>query len=112
MDEAKKNIDETWKEQAAKEKETAKLEGKVVPPEPDFNFFMTTLALQASIFLGVIANPATNKQEENLPQAKFIIDTLGMLKDKTKGNLNQEETNFLENILYELRVQYIAKTGS
>lgn len=110
MDEANKNIDESWKETAQKEKEAFKKEGKDVAPQADFNFFVTTLALQASIFLGVIANPATNKKEEDLQQAKFIIDTLGMLKEKTKGNLTQDETNLLENVLYELRVQYIAKT--
>lgn len=112
MDEANKNIDETWKEQVAKEREAFKKEGKFTPPEPDFNFFITTLALQASIFLGVVANSATNKKEEDLPQAKFIIDTLGMLKEKTKGNLNPAETNLLENVLYELRVQYISKGQS
>jgi uncharacterized protein YjaG (DUF416 family) len=80
-----------------------------VPPEPDFNFFITTLALQASIALGTIPNPASNKTEEDLTQAKFLIDTLAMLKEKTKGNLTPEETNLLENLLYELRMQYVAK---
>lgn len=110
MEEISKNIDESWKETTEKEKKGLKEDGKSLPPEPDFNFFITTLALQASIFLGQIANPATNKKEADLEQAKFIIDTLGMLKEKTKGNLNSEETNLLENVLYELRVQYIAKT--
>ncbi|MCM8800797.1 MAG: DUF1844 domain-containing protein [Candidatus Omnitrophica bacterium] len=111
MDEIKKKIDESWKEAVEKEKqEEAKQQEKVVPPEPDFNFFISTLALQASIFLGRIPNPATNKIEENLIQAKFIIDTLDMLKEKTKGNLTKEETELLDNLLYELRMQYIEKT--
>jgi len=110
MDEINKNIDESWKEAAQKEKENLKKEGKFIPPESDFKFFITTLALQATIWMGEVVNPATNKKEEDLTQAKFIIDTLGMLRDKTKGNLNQEETTLLENILYELRVQYISKT--
>jgi len=67
--------------------------------------------LQASIGLGQVPNPNTNKTEEDLPQAKFLIDTLGMLKEKTKGNLTPEEINFLENLLYELRMSYISKTG-
>ena len=79
------------------------------PPPADFKFFITTLSLQAAIFLGQMANPVSNKNEENLPQAKFIIDTLGMLKDKTKGNLTPEETAFLENVLYELRSVYLSK---
>ncbi|MFH0762287.1 MAG: DUF1844 domain-containing protein [Candidatus Omnitrophota bacterium] len=109
MDEDKKKIDENWKEAAEKEKENLKKEAKFVPPQADFNFFATTLALQASIALGAIANPASNKKEEDLAQAKFIIDTLGMLKEKTRGNLTKEEEVLLENILYELRMQYVEK---
>lgn len=110
MEEQNKNIDESWKEAAEKEKISLEKEGKNVPPQPDFSFFITTLSLQASIDLGEVPNPVTNKKEENLTQAKFLIDTLGMLKEKTKGNLTTEEANFLENVLYELRMQYIAKT--
>jgi hypothetical protein len=109
MDENKKNIDESWKETVGKEKESLKKEGKFVPPEADFNFFITTIGLQASIALGGVPNPATNKTEEDLTQAQFLIDTLGMLKEKTKGNLNSEEANLLENLLYELRIQYVSK---
>lgn len=109
MDEIKKSSDESWKKTVEKEKETLKNSDKFVPPEPDFNFFITTLSIQASIALGELANPVTNKIEEDLNQAKFIIDTLGMLKDKTKGNLTEAESNLLENVLYELRMQYVAK---
>jgi uncharacterized protein YjaG (DUF416 family) len=81
-----------------------------IPPEPDFKFFVTTLAIQASIALGQMPNPQTNKTEESPEQAKFIIDTLGMLKEKTTGNLNEEEDTLIDNILYELRTVYLAKT--
>ncbi|KPK98440.1 MAG: hypothetical protein AMJ95_04180 [Omnitrophica WOR_2 bacterium SM23_72] len=110
MDENKKNIDENWKEAVAKEKEKLEKGGKFVPPEPDFKFFISTLSLQASIAMGYIPNPSTNKTEEDLTQAKFLIDTLDMLKEKTRLNLSQEESSFLENILYELRMGYISKT--
>jgi len=92
MEEIKKNSDDSWKE------------------TPDFNFFITTLSIQASISLGQLANPVTNKIEEDITQAKFIIDTMGMLKEKTKGNLKEDEANLLENVLYELRMQYVAKS--
>ena len=81
-----------------------------IPPIPDFSFFITTLALQASVSLGVVENPATNKKELNLPQAKFLIDTIGMLQEKTKGNLTEEETKLLDGILYELRLNYVSQT--
>jgi hypothetical protein len=112
LDENKKNIDESWKGAVVKEKEKLDKEGKFVPPEPDFKFFISTLSLQASIALGYIPNPSTNKTEEDLTQAKFLIDTLDMLQEKTKGNLSQEEAAFLENMLYELRMGYISKTKS
>ena len=82
----------------------------MIPPKPDFSFFITTLSLQASIALGSMANPVTNKTETDLVQAKFLIDTLGMLVDKTKGNLNAEEAKLLENLLYELRSVYLSKS--
>ena len=109
MDEIKKKVDESWKENVEKEKQEPKAQGEFVPPEPDFKFFITTLTLQASIALGQMANPASGKTEKDPIQAKFLIDTLGMLQEKTKGNLTQEETDLLENLLYELRVAYLAK---
>jgi hypothetical protein len=109
MDEIKKKVDESWKQGIEKEKQEPKAQGGFVPPEPDFKFFITTLTLQASIALGHMANPATGKSEADFTQAKFLIDTLGMLQEKTKGNLAQEELDLLENLLYELRVAYLAK---
>jgi len=110
MDDIKKKSDESWKDSVDKEKEILKEEkDKFNIPEPDFKFFVTTLSLQASISLGVIANPVSNKQEEDLTQAKFLIDTLDMLKEKTKGNLNEDEAGFLENVLYELKMAYVSK---
>jgi hypothetical protein len=99
----RENIDAAWQEMLNNEASPA-------PKTPDFKFFITTFSLQAAIFMGVIENPVTKKKEENFPQAKFIIDTLLVLKQKTSGNLNKEETEILDNLLYELRAQYIAKT--
>ncbi len=108
MDEKERSIDESWKETVAKEKESLKGGEGFVPPEPDFSFFITTLSLQASIALGKIPNPGTNQKENNPEQAKFIIDTLAMLKEKTAGNLKKEEAEHLENLLYELRMEYVS----
>ena len=106
---SQKKIDETWKQSVEKEKNTPETPGEFAPPEPDFKFFITTLTLQASIALGHMANPSTGKTEEDPVQAKFLIDTLGMLQEKTKGNLTQEEKDLLENLLYELRLAYLSK---
>lgn len=109
MDEIKKKVDESWKENVEKEKAESKEKSEFVPPAPDFKFFITTLTLQASIALGHMANPVTEKVQEDLIQAKFLIDTLGMLQEKTKNNLAKDETELLENLLYELRTAYLAK---
>jgi hypothetical protein len=117
MDEKDKKVDNDWKEKVAKEKTaepqsdvTPDQEGGGLPEQPDFSFFVSSLALQASIAMGVMPNPVTNKKEENIPQARLLVDTLAMLKEKTQGNLSSEEDSLLENLLYELRMQYVART--
>ena len=120
-DEDKKKVDESYKTGVEREKQ--KTEGasaasgeaqraeEFAAPEPSFPFFITTLAMQATIALGDAQNPADGKKEESLPQAKFLIDTLGMLQEKTKNNLTSEENSMLEGILYEFRMHYVQKTG-
>ena len=72
----------------------------------DFTFFITSLAMQASIALGIVVHPVTNKIEQNISHAKLIIDTLAMLKDKTAGNLTTDEDSLLDKFIYELRLSY------
>lgn len=81
------------------------------PMVPDFNLFISSLSMQALILLGEIDSPFTHKKEMNLDQAKYVIDTIAMLKDKTKSNLTEDEIGFIDNILYELRMKYTAKSG-
>ena len=57
--------------------------------------------------LGKVMNPVTNQIERNLDQAKNMIDILGMLDEKTKGNLNDNEQRLMEHILFELRMNYV-----
>lgn len=108
MDE--KKIDDAWKNKVEKEKGAPENieEDQIQMPDPDFNFFISSLAIQAAIGMGQIENPVTNKKEVNLKQSKLIIDTLTMLREKTRGNLNAEEDGLFENMLYELRLQYVA----
>lgn len=80
-------------------------------PQPNFNMFVSSLSMQALIFLGEIENPMTHQTEKNMDQAKYIIDTIAMLKDKTKSNLDAQEVNVIDNVLYELRMKYTAQTG-
>jgi len=63
-----------------------------------------TAALQQ---MGKLMNPLTQKVEKDLEQAKFSIDILGMLEEKTRGNLSEEEKKFLDHVLFELRMNYL-----
>ena len=78
-------------------------------PKIDFLAYITSLGFQAMIFLGEIESPATKKKETNLLQAKFIIETLVMLRDKTKGNLEAQEDNMINTSIYELQMKYVDK---
>ena len=107
-----KHVDESWKESASKEKDLSEApegqEGQEQQPiEINFLNYVTSLGFQALIFMGEIPNPMTNETDKNLMQSKFIIYTLVMLKDKTKGNLNEQEANFLEATLYELQMKFV-----
>lgn len=75
----------------------------------EFLFTQIVLMFQGAAWqhLGKVMNPATNKVERDLAQAKNTIDILGMLQAKTKGNLSDNEKKFLEHALYELRMNYI-----
>jgi hypothetical protein len=75
--------------------------------EVNFLNYVTSLGFQAMIFMGEVPNPVTNKVEKHLIQAKFLIDTLGMLKEKTAGNLTDQESELLENSVYELQMRYV-----
>lgn len=75
--------------------------------ELDFSAFIFSLATTAQVNLGVIPNPQTNLQARNLPAAKQMIDIIGMLKEKTSGNLSQDEQTLVDSILYNLRMQYV-----
>ena len=110
MENQQKNIDESWKESAEQQKQkTQKEEPSPQIPEANFSFFATTLGIQVAIALGEMPNPMTNKAEENLDQAKYLIDILDMLKEKTKNNLSTEEAQLLENLLYDFHTKFVAK---
>jgi hypothetical protein len=73
------------------------------------NFFQLVVSLQFAAMqqMGKIASPISGKIERNLEQARSGIDMLGMLAEKTKGNLTPKENNFLSNVLYELRMNFL-----
>lgn len=80
-------------------------------PEVDFTNFIFSLSTSVLIQLGEIQDPFTQKSAKNLPLAKQTIDLIGMLKEKTKGNLTPEEERVIEYVLYDLRMRYVKAAG-
>ncbi len=76
-------------------------------PEINFSTFVISLSTQALMNLGEIPNPLTNTPETDILVAKQMIDILGMLQDKTRGNLSTGESKLMEEILFDLRMKYV-----
>ena len=76
-------------------------------PEASFITLVLSLYTHAQISLGVVPDPITQQVKKELSHVKYNIDLLGILKEKTQGNLTQEEDQALEQILYDLRMMYI-----
>jgi hypothetical protein len=81
-------------------------------PEIDFGTFVMSLASSALVHLGEVQHPESGAQGADLPLAKQTIDILGMLRDKTRGNLTKEEGELLEGLLLDLRMKYVHKKKS
>lgn len=76
----------------------------------DFVTFVLSLASSAFVHMGDAPHPDSGSPAENLALAKQTIDILGMLEQKTKGNLTADEEKFLENLLADLRIRFVEKS--
>ena len=76
-------------------------------PKVSFSTFINSIAASAFVHLGMIKDPMSGQISKNITAAKQTIDILGMLEEKTKNNLNQEEENLLKNLLHDLRLNYV-----
>jgi len=104
------------KEEEAKEEQIEKEAEKEAPgkeaeapPLPEINFSSLILSLSSTAFLhfGEIPDPGTGEKKKDLALAKHAIDTIAMLKEKTEGNLSEEEKQFIESVLTDLRWRYV-----
>jgi hypothetical protein len=88
--------------------------GQTREPAPDleinFSTFVISLSTQALAHLGEIPDPIHNTVAKDLAAAREMIDILGMLREKTKGNLDRSEQALLDNILYDLRMRFVQST--
>jgi hypothetical protein len=76
-------------------------------PQIDFTTFVLSLSHSVLVHLGDAPNPVDGTSDQNLPMARQTIDLLGLLEQKTRGNLNGEEERVLQQALYDLRLRYV-----
>jgi hypothetical protein len=123
-------IDEDWKTQVQREKETLKKETSASQPEgaastaagqssqpaagsagqlppATFPLLVTMLSTQALAALGLLHDPSQGAPQPDHELAKHSIDLLAMLEEKTKGNLSTEESSLLAQTLHELRMLFV-----
>lgn len=104
-------VDDDWKDQVQKEKVDAGADKETDQSEPElppasFSILVSTLSTQALASMGYIPDPSGNPMT-NLPMAKHFVDTLAVLEEKTKGNLDDEESGLLTETLHQLRMAFV-----
>lgn len=114
---AKIQVDDDWKAQAQAEKERLAAEAADQPagaggpnrlPPADFKTLVSEMVTQAMFAMGMIPDPQTGQRYAIVDLAKHHIDMLGVLEEKTKGNLDEEEEKLLTTALHELRMNFVA----
>ena len=112
-------VDEDWKTRVQAEREAAKTAERAAaesPPADDagaiplasFEVLVNMLAMQALAAFGQIPDPAEGHPVIRPDVAKHYIDMLGMLEEKTKGNLTEDESRMMTDLLHELRMLFIS----
>lgn len=72
-----------------------------------FYSLVYSFQMQTWMSLGKIKNPVTDKVEKDMQAAQMTIDIIDMIKEKTKNNLTEQESNFIEQVLADLKLNYV-----
>jgi hypothetical protein len=117
-------IDEGWKQEAQREKEILAAQEEAEKketqdeerprgplPEGNFAALVSMLTTQALFAMGLLQIKGQDKKEPDLELAKYNIDMLQTLEEKTKGNLTEQEEAILANTLNDLRMGYVQAAG-
>ena len=99
--------DDEEKKQAESSAKSDRHTGQEPLPDINFSTFVISLSTQALMHLGEMANPVSGKEEIDVSLAKQMIDIVGMLQEKTRGNLTGGEAKLIEEILFDLRMKYV-----
>lgn len=76
-------------------------------PEASFELLITTFSMQAMAAMGILGERAGGQQPPDLGMAKHLIDLLGVIEEKTRGNLTSEEAGTLNQMLHQLRILFV-----
>jgi hypothetical protein len=122
-DEKKIIVDEDWKSQVQAEKEEAAKSkpapspesgaaapqdaGDVPMPPASLELLLTMLTTEALVALGQVPHPLTGQAQTHRNQAKYLIDLIEVLRDKTQGNLTPGEQQLIDSLLHQLRLAYV-----
>jgi Domain of unknown function (DUF1844) len=107
----KKEEPVSMEETASKDEAKPREDDKCDYPPVNFANFIISLSTSALFHFGDFPEYEGGKAEKNLPAAKQTIDILDMLHEKTKGNLDDNETSLIQGVLYELKMRYIKDKG-
>ncbi len=104
-----KDTEET-RESGKKQGETS--EERTIPlPQVSFATFVMSLNTSALVYLGEIPDVDGGESQCDLQLARHTIDTIAMLKEKTEGNLSEDEQAILDNVLFDLRMRFVKKSS-
>lgn len=76
--------------------------------EASFSVLIMSVASSAIMAMGLAPDPQSGKTSKDKELARFNIDLLLVLRDKTKGNLSSDESQFLENLISDLQLKYVS----
>ncbi len=107
----RESVEETGKEEKKESQAQDKSRERIPLPEVTFSSLIMTLTSSVLVYFGEIPDPVTGEKKVDLDLAKHGIDTIALLKEKTKGNLTTEEQNMIDTILTELRLKYVKAVG-
>jgi hypothetical protein len=85
-------------------------QGEDLLPHVDFATFVLSLSHSALLHLGEAHHPETGQVEKDLSLARQTIDLIGMLEEKTRGNLTGDEERLIGQILFDLRIRYVEQS--
>jgi hypothetical protein len=100
-------VEEKQESTVCGEGEVPDREGRCVMPEVTFSTFVMSLNTSVLYHLGELPDPETGRTVLNIDLARHAIDTLVVLEQKTKGNLSEEESELMKNILYDVKMRFV-----